>query len=96
MLKASCAIVVVLMTAGVASAQGQVQVDSGQKVFATQKCSICHSIAGQGNKKHFYGDKGGTREDRMSVPIGHGAFLILGNTGAGKSTLVVKRRMRGN
>jgi mono/diheme cytochrome c family protein len=51
MLKASCAIVVVLMTAGVASAQGQVQVDSGQKVFATQKCSICHSIAGQGNKK---------------------------------------------
>ena len=23
----------------------------------------------------------------MSVPIGHGAFLILGNTGAGKSTL---------
>lgn len=51
MLKVACAVVVVLTTAGVASAQNQAQVDSGQKVFAAQKCSICHSIAGQGNKK---------------------------------------------
>ena len=35
---------------------------------------------------HFYGDKGGTQKDRSSVPIGHGALLILGNAGAGKST----------
>ena len=34
----------------------------------------------------FYGDKGGTREGRMGVPIGHGAFAIKGNAGAGKST----------
>jgi len=33
----------------VASAQGQA--NRGQQVFATQKCSICHSIAGEGNKK---------------------------------------------
>jgi ABC-type phosphate/phosphonate transport system ATPase subunit len=45
---------------------------------------------------HFYGGKGGTQKDRLGVPIGHGAFLILGNTGAGKSTLVVKLRMRGS
>lgn len=25
--------------------------EAGMKVFAAQKCSICHSIAGQGNKK---------------------------------------------
>jgi mono/diheme cytochrome c family protein len=33
----------------VGSAQGQA--DRGQLVFAEQKCSICHSVAGQGNKK---------------------------------------------
>lgn len=51
MLRAGCVSVVALMTAGVASAQNQAQVDRGQKVFAAQKCSICHSVAGQGNKK---------------------------------------------
>ena len=25
--------------------------DAGMKVYAAQKCSICHAIAGQGNKK---------------------------------------------
>jgi hypothetical protein len=34
----------------------------------------------------FYGGKGGTREGRSSVPNGHGAFLIIGEAGAGKST----------
>ena len=34
----------------------------------------------------FYGGKGGTRKGRLSVPIGHGAFLIKGDAGAGKST----------
>jgi cytochrome c2 len=41
----------VFVTAGVASAQNQAQIDHGQKVFTAQKCTICHSIAGQGNKK---------------------------------------------
>jgi hypothetical protein len=45
---------------------------------------------------HFYRDKGGTQEDRLSVPIGHGASLILGNAGAGKSTPAVKLRMGGS
>ena len=35
---------------------------------------------------HLYGGKGGTREGRLSVPIGHGAFFISGDAGAGKST----------
>jgi hypothetical protein len=33
----------------------------------------------------FYGGKGGTRKGRLSVPIGHGTFLIKGDVGAGKS-----------
>ena len=41
----------VLVAAGVASAQGQAQVDEGQKVFTAQKCSVCHSVAGKGNAK---------------------------------------------
>lgn len=36
-----------LLSAGPAYAQA----DAGMKVYAAQKCSICHSIAGQGNKK---------------------------------------------
>ena len=45
---------------------------------------------------HFYGDKGGTQKDRSGVPIGHGAFFILSNAGAGKSTSDVKLRMKGS
>jgi len=36
-----------LVSAGPAYAQ----TEAGMKVYAAQKCSICHSIAGQGNKK---------------------------------------------
>ena len=49
LLKVGVAVVLWFVAAGVASAQAQVE--GGQKVFAAQKCSICHSIAGQGNKK---------------------------------------------
>ena len=34
-----------------------------------------------------YGDKGGTRPVRLSIPNGHGVFLTEGDAGAGKSTL---------
>ena len=37
------------LLASAASAQGAV--DKGKEVYAAQKCSICHSIAGVGNKK---------------------------------------------
>ena len=41
----------------------------------------------------FYGDKGGTREGRLGIPIGHGVSTIKGNAGAGKSTPDVKLKM---
>ena len=34
----------------------------------------------------FYRGKGGTREGRLSIPIGHGVSLTIGDAGAGKST----------
>jgi len=34
----------------------------------------------------FYGGKGETRKGKLSVPNGHGASLIIGDAGAGKST----------
>ena len=39
----------VIACAATASAQDAVQ--TGQKVYTSQKCSICHSIGGTGNKK---------------------------------------------
>jgi mono/diheme cytochrome c family protein len=36
----------------VAGAQDAAQIASGEKVYAAQKCSLCHSVAGKGNKKN--------------------------------------------
>lgn len=44
------AFAVLLFTAGPALAQGG-NVEKGMKVYTAQKCSLCHSIAGKGNKK---------------------------------------------
>jgi mono/diheme cytochrome c family protein len=46
----SCVVVVVVLM-GAASASAQSSAADGEKVFAAQKCTICHSVAGQGNKK---------------------------------------------
>mgnify|MGYP001617747755 CR=1 FL=1 len=43
-------------TAGVASAQ--TPVEKGLQVFTTEKCSICHAIAGKGNQKGSLDDVG--------------------------------------
>jgi mono/diheme cytochrome c family protein len=44
------------ITLGSASAeagtQDAAQIAGGEKVYAAQKCSLCHSIAGKGNKKN--------------------------------------------
>jgi len=37
--------------AGAASAQDAAKIAKGEKVYADQKCSLCHSIAGKGNAK---------------------------------------------
>jgi mono/diheme cytochrome c family protein len=47
----SAALLVALLPATAPVASAQAPVERGQKVFAEQKCSICHSIAAQGNKK---------------------------------------------
>jgi mono/diheme cytochrome c family protein len=41
-----------------AAAQGAAQVQHGQTVYASQKCSICHAIAGKGNAKGALDDVG--------------------------------------
>jgi mono/diheme cytochrome c family protein len=51
MFKVALVVFGVLALAAVASAQGAAQVARGQKVFEAQKCFVCHSVAGQGNKK---------------------------------------------
>jgi hypothetical protein len=33
-----------------------------------------------------YGGRGGTRQARLSIPIGHGVSATIGEAGAGKST----------
>ncbi len=40
-----------LSSARIAAAQGAAQVEHGQKVYADQKCALCHAIAGKGNAK---------------------------------------------
>src|SRR4051812_27343565 len=42
---------VLLMLCGVASVASAQDSAAGAKIFADQKCSLCHSIAGKGNAK---------------------------------------------
>jgi len=35
-----------------ARAQDAAKVAQGAQVYVTQKCGLCHSVAGKGNKKH--------------------------------------------
>lgn len=45
---------IAILTAGAAlllPAAATAQADKGQQVFAAQKCSMCHAIAGKGNAK---------------------------------------------
>jgi mono/diheme cytochrome c family protein len=39
-------------------AQGVASIERGMKVYADQKCSVCHSIAGKGNAKGVLDDVG--------------------------------------
>lgn len=42
---------IVLVAVPSALAQNKAQTDRGAKVYADSKCSVCHSIGDQGNKK---------------------------------------------
>ena len=54
------AIGISLMLTGLAWAQDKAQIERGMKVYADQKCSICHAIAGKGNAKGALDAIGGT------------------------------------
>ena len=44
--------IAVLIAAGTTvSAQDKAAIDRGTQVYAAQKCNVCHSVAGKGNKK---------------------------------------------
>jgi mono/diheme cytochrome c family protein len=47
---ASLAVFVLSGGAPPAAAQDAAAIKKGQEVYAAQKCSVCHSIGGQGNK----------------------------------------------
>ena len=55
MMRLASTAVLLLFAAGSASAQGVAQ---GKQVFTDSKCSVCHSIGGQGNKKGPLDDVG--------------------------------------
>ena len=46
-----------LAVSGIASAAGDAA--KGEQLYASQKCSMCHSIAGKGNKKYPLDGVGG-------------------------------------
>jgi mono/diheme cytochrome c family protein len=48
----------VLLVAGSAAAQDAKLIERGAKVYAVQKCSVCHSIAAKGNPKGPLDDVG--------------------------------------
>ena len=50
--------VFVAALAGTAAAQAAPQIEKGQQVYAAQKCQVCHSVAGVGNKKGPLDDVG--------------------------------------
>jgi len=41
----------VLAIAGTAAAQDAATVEKGKQVYSAQKCQVCHSVAGVGNKR---------------------------------------------
>jgi mono/diheme cytochrome c family protein len=44
-------VLTVVLCAGVAASAAAQDKAKGEKVFADQKCSLCHSVAGKGNAK---------------------------------------------
>jgi mono/diheme cytochrome c family protein len=54
----ACGALVLAGQATSASAQDAKLIQRGEKVYADQKCSMCHSIAGKGNAKGALDDAG--------------------------------------
>jgi mono/diheme cytochrome c family protein len=54
----SIVLIVVCLGVAVSAAAQDAKVTKGQQVFADQKCTLCHSIAGKGNAKGLLDDVG--------------------------------------
>ena len=63
------AIAVSAAMTGVAGAQDAALIKKGQDVYAAQKCSICHSIAGQGSKANPLDGVGAKPADELRAWI---------------------------
>ena len=50
--------VFILALAGTATAQDAARIDKGKQVYTAQKCQVCHSVAGVGNKRGALDDVG--------------------------------------
>lgn len=44
-------VIALALSAGSAAAQDKAQIEKGMKVYADQKCGVCHSVDGKGNAK---------------------------------------------
>jgi mono/diheme cytochrome c family protein len=55
--------VLIIASSAAAAAQDKAAVDRGEKVFAAQKCAMCHSVAGKGNQKGPLDNVGATLSD---------------------------------
>lgn len=58
----------IMTAAWIAPAAAQGDAAKGQQLFAAQKCSICHAVAGKGNVKHPL-DGAGARLDAATVKL---------------------------
>jgi mono/diheme cytochrome c family protein len=60
-------ILAILSAAGAASAAAQDAKAQGERVFADQKCVLCHSIGGKGNSKGLL-DEVGSELSEFTLP----------------------------
>jgi mono/diheme cytochrome c family protein len=56
-------LILLLAFSGSAAAQDTATIDKGKQVYAAQKCQVCHSVAGVGNKKGALDDVGARLKD---------------------------------
>jgi mono/diheme cytochrome c family protein len=75
-------------SAGIASAQDAAQVKKGEGVYAAQKCSVCHQIAGKGNKMNPL-DKVGTKLSAAEIK----AWIVTPTEAAAKAKSTKKPPM---
>jgi mono/diheme cytochrome c family protein len=55
--------VVVVLSASTAFAQDPKLIEQGQQLYGTHKCSMCHAVAGKGNKAGTLDDVGSRLSD---------------------------------